>query len=192
LPAADERFVTEALGAVLGSSSQLARYAVRWIANLAGRPTDQYRSFAKKTARTRGKCMTLDELYSALCEAELGDKVTRQPNKLSMQDYCIERDGSVLRVGQTERNWFCSIDLETQDEAEACHFFLAGALDYVWHLTRSPDVALIERQQAILTEAGIAVERNDLPAYVAPGGISHYRIFVAGKNIRRARQLLGL
>lgn len=136
--------------------------------------------------------MTLDELYSALCEAELGDIVTRHPNRLSIQDYCIERDGSVLRVGQTERNWFCSVDLQTQDEAEACRFFLTGALEYAWHLTRSPDEALIEKQQGVLMEAGIAVERNDLPAYVAPGGVPYFRIFVAGKNFKKARQLLGL
>ena len=136
--------------------------------------------------------MTLDELYAALYEAEIGDNVTRQPNKLSIQDYCIEREGSVFRVGQTERNWFCHIDLQTQDEADACRFFLAGALDYAWYLTRSPDAALIERQEVKLTEAGIAVERNDLPAYVAPGGVPHYRIFVAGKDFKKARRLLGL
>lgn len=48
LPTAEEQFVAEALGAALGSSGQLARTAVQWIANLAEQPTDQYRRFAKK------------------------------------------------------------------------------------------------------------------------------------------------
>ena len=48
LPTAEEQFVAEALSTALYSSGQLARYAMRWIANLTEKPTDQYRCFAKK------------------------------------------------------------------------------------------------------------------------------------------------
>jgi hypothetical protein len=136
--------------------------------------------------------MTMDELYRQLCEAELGNIAQRHPLRIAMQDYEIEHDGDIFRVCEKERAFVIRTYLETGDEAEACRYYLHKALKFVWHLTRSPDQALTDRQQEILTAAGITVERDDLPGYVSPGGVPHYRIFIAGAHFKQARQLLGL
>ncbi len=142
--------------------------------------------------RTGESSMTIDELYGQLCEAALEQKVQRYSNGIGLLDYFIEREGSIVRVCDKERGRIIATEIETENEDEACRVYLDGALKYGWHLTRSPDKALIEKQQSILEQAGIAVERNDLPDYVSPGGVPHYRIFIAGRDFKKARQLLEL
>jgi hypothetical protein len=135
--------------------------------------------------------MTIDELYTHLLEEGFGDVLRRYADGISLADFDIQREGQAFRVGQTERGRFCAVDLDTEDEAEACDCYLKGAMRFAWHLAHSSDESFIERQQAILTSAGIWVERNDLPASLKLPD-SRYRIFVSGADRKRARQLLGL
>lgn len=135
--------------------------------------------------------MTIDELHAHLLGEGFGDLLRKYPGGISLADFDIQREDQTIRVGQKERGRFCAIDLETEDEAEACACYLKGAMRFTWHLSRSSDEPVIERQQAILADAGIWFDRNDLPASLNLPD-SRYRIFVAGAQLKRARQLLGL
>lgn len=135
--------------------------------------------------------MTIEDLFGHLLEEGFGDVLHRYVDGISLADFDIQREGRTFRVGQKERGRFCAVDLETRDEAAACACFLNGAMRYAWHLTHSADESVIERQQTILTNADIWVERNDLPASLNLPD-SRYRIFVSGGDRKRAKQLLGL
>lgn len=135
--------------------------------------------------------MKIGELRAHLHAEGFGDLLREIPDGLSLADYAIQREGRIFRVGQKERSWFCAIDLETDDEAEACAFYLHGAMHSVCRVTQTGDESIIEQQQAILAKAGIEADRNDLPASLNLPA-SRYRIFVAGYELKRARQVLGL
>lgn len=135
--------------------------------------------------------MKIGELCAQLHDEGFGDLLRETPDGLSLADFAIQREGRIFRVGQKERSWFCAIDLETDDEAEACACYLNGAMHSVWRLTQTGDESAIEQQQAILAKAGIKADRNDLPASLNLPD-SRYRIFVAGSDLKRARQVLGL
>ncbi len=135
--------------------------------------------------------MTIDELYTHLIDEGFGDALHRYSEGISLADFDIQREGQTFQVGQKERGRFCAVDLETEDEAQACACYLTGAMRFAWHLTHTSDKDLIERQHAILSSAGIWVDRNDLPESLNLPD-ARYRIFVAGRDRKRARQLLGL
>jgi len=135
--------------------------------------------------------MKIGELRARLNDEGFGDLLREIPGGLSLADYAIQREGRIFRVGQKERNWFCAVDLETDDEAEACACYLHGAMHSLFRVTQAGDESAIEQQQAKLAKAGIKADRNDLPASLNLPD-SRYRIFVAGSELKRARQVLGL
>ena len=106
--------------------------------------------------------------------------------------YCLEQQEGVWRVFYTERGKDDLPIFETLSEAEACGFYF----DYITKKIRHDHLVgfFISEENSISLEAqlaqnGIKFHRDKIPY----GGWSdpRYRVFVVGKDIFRARALLG-
>ena len=106
--------------------------------------------------------------------------------------YCLEQQDGVWRVFYTERGKADAPIFESMSEAEACKFYF----DYITKKIRhdhlvgffSLEENAIELESQ-LAQNGIKSHRDKIPY----GGWSdpRYRVFVVGKDIFRARAVLG-
>jgi hypothetical protein len=106
--------------------------------------------------------------------------------------YCLEHQDGVWRVFYTERGKNDRPIFETKSEAETCEFYF----DYITKKIRHDHLVgfFIWEENSIrlgsqLAENGIKSHRDKIPY----GGWSdpRYRVFVVGKDIFRARAVLG-
>jgi hypothetical protein len=135
--------------------------------------------------------MTIEELWAHLCEQGYGALLRRYANGISLLDFQIDRDGEAVRVCEKERGQIIHSYLETTDEAAACTFYLARVAAQYQQLTGSADADFIAQLQSRLEAAGISVRRSELPDYLGLPD-SRYRLSVAGADLKRAQDLLGL
>jgi hypothetical protein len=105
--------------------------------------------------------------------------------------FCLEQQGNVWRIFYTERGLDGDTSYESTSEEEACTFFF----DYITRKIRHDHLVgfFISEQNAIglktkLAENEIASFQDKIPY----GGWSdpRYRVFVVGKDIFRAREIL--
>jgi hypothetical protein len=106
--------------------------------------------------------------------------------------YCLERQDGVWRVFYTERGKADAPIFESPSEQEACEFYF----DYITNKIRHNHLVgfFISEQKASNLEAQLA--QNGIPSHrdkIPYGGWSdpRYRVFVVGKDIFRARAVLG-
>jgi hypothetical protein len=106
--------------------------------------------------------------------------------------YCLAQQEEVWRVFYTERGQADGPIFESTSEAEACEFYF----DYITKKIRHDHLVgfFISEQkagdlEAQLAQTGILCHRDKIPY----GGWSdpRYRVFVVGKDIFRARAVLG-
>jgi len=106
--------------------------------------------------------------------------------------YCLAQQSGIWRVFYTERGKDDAPIFESSSEDEACEFYF----DYIRTKIRHDHLAgfFVSEQNATalenqLAQNGISSHRDRIPY----GGWSdpRYRVFVVGKDIFRARKLLG-
>lgn len=106
--------------------------------------------------------------------------------------FCLEQQDGVWRVFYTERGKADPPIFESRDENEACEFYFRYVTTKIRHqhlvgfFASEQKVIELEAQ---LVQNGIPVHRDKIPY----GGWSdpRYRVFVVGKDIFRARAILG-
>lgn len=106
--------------------------------------------------------------------------------------FCIDKNGNQWKVFYSERGQTSEPVFISTNENEACNFFYDLILKQQhWHLVgffkQETDAKLLEE---ILLAADIKPVRNDIPAYKTAND-PRYRLFVVGKDIFKARELLG-
>ena len=106
--------------------------------------------------------------------------------------YCLEQQGEIWRVFYTERGQDNPPIFESSSEAEACEFYF----NYITTKIRHDHLVgfFISEQNALglelqLAQNGIQSHRDKIPY----GGWSdpRYRVFVVGKDIFKARAVMG-
>lgn len=135
--------------------------------------------------------MTIDELYSHLCQTGYQALLRRSVHGFGLHDYDIVREDSLVRICERERGQIIHSFLETPDEADACAQYLEQVSSQFQYLLGSANEALVTSQQKLLEEAGINVRRSVLPEYLGLTD-TRYRLSVAGANLKRSQELLGL
>ena len=106
--------------------------------------------------------------------------------------FCLEQQNGVWRVFYTERGKDGLPIFESRSETEACEFYF----DYITTKIRHDHLAgfFISEQNALSLELQLA--QNGIPSHrdkIPYGGWSdpRYRVFVVGKDIFKARAVLG-
>jgi hypothetical protein len=135
--------------------------------------------------------MTIDELYSRLCQTGYRALLRRFPSGISLLDYDIEREGSVVRICERERGQVIHTYLETPDETAACTQYLERVSSQFQFLLGNASEGVVVSQQKRLEDAGITVRRSVLPEYLGLTD-SRYRLSVAGADLKRSQELLDL
>jgi hypothetical protein len=135
--------------------------------------------------------MTIDELYSHLCKTGYRALLRRFASGFSLLDYDIEREDSVVRICERERGQIIHSYLETPDEAAACAQYLERVSSQFQFLLGDANEAIVMSHQKRLEDAGITVRRSVLPEYLGLKD-SRYRLSVAGADLKRSQELLGL
>jgi hypothetical protein len=106
--------------------------------------------------------------------------------------FCIDKDGNQWKVFYSERGQNSDPIFTSTDESEACDFFYDLILKQQhWHLVgffkNEADAKALEEK---LLAADIKPVRNDFPSYKTAND-PRYRVFVVGKDIFKAKELLG-
>jgi hypothetical protein len=99
----------------------------------------------------------------------------RFPSGISLLDYDIEREGSVVRICERERGQVIHVYLETPDETAACTQYLERVSSQFQYLLGSANEGGVMSQQKRLEDAGITVRRSVLPECLGPTD-SRYRL----------------
>ena len=111
------------------------------------------------------------------------------PHLLSIYDFRIEKAADGWSVCATERGEILETYLATPDEAAACAFWFDKIAGTMLHLATFENRQPADELERALTGVGIAVWRNDIPHFNGPND-SRYRVFVAGRDLQKARQLI--
>jgi hypothetical protein len=106
--------------------------------------------------------------------------------------FCLAKRGNEWVVFYSERGQDSPPEYTSPSEDDACEFFYKLVMKQRhWHIVgffiNKSDAELLEEK---LKSIGVAPIRNDIPAYKHRDD-PRYRVFVAGKDIFRVREVLG-
>jgi hypothetical protein len=135
--------------------------------------------------------MTASEVYKKLL-AEGCNKSNFAIHRSEHDAFCLAQRGDKWVVYYSERGQDSPPEYESSSEDDACQFFYKLVMEQQhWHILgffkAEGDAIALERR---LKSIGVEPIRNDIPAYKHRDD-PRYRVFVAGKDIFKVRELWG-
>lgn len=106
--------------------------------------------------------------------------------------FCIVFEQGMWRIFYSERNFDDAPLFESADESQACEFFFHYMTTRILHTHLVGYFIALENAEALamqLSQHGIRTHRNDIPYHGWHD--PRFRVFVVGKDVFKARELLG-
>lgn len=132
--------------------------------------------------------MTVDELHAWLLGNGYAEWTRRQGARISLYDFYLDRIEDLYRIHIVERGEIIDQCLDTRSEAEACAWFVQQVTN-CFLVFASDDLSEVQEKKARLESAGIALKSKNLPGFDVEED-ARYRLFVAGSDLKRARDLI--
>ena len=135
--------------------------------------------------------MNIHELEHKLIEAGCSG-MNYSISDRSSDVYCLMNIEGVWKIFYTERGHDQESFFESTSEEEACEFFFNYQTEKIQHVHLVGFFKSKERSDALdaqLKSHGLQTWQNHIPHFDASG--PRYRIFVVGRDIFRAKEILG-
>jgi hypothetical protein len=133
---------------------------------------------------------TVEELRDWMNHSGFGHLAIMGTGKnIFLLDIDLAYDGSLFRVGCSERGQLTETWLQTEDEDEACAIYKDRILGIEWFCASFSENKKAEDAEELLSANGIPARRNDVPPDYHGNGQS-FRLFCSGSHLLKARTLL--